>query len=136
MLVVAETTVDEHMSDLVISEILEGVGPVQCVTWTHSGIRRGRVGGKKENSGLANPSCLGHGIGIRGSRGICVRNVSVKFNRIFILPLLFSIRNHGGGAQVESRTGWGWEVESSVRQRNVGRNQLQRSSLRRGARCS
>ena len=92
------------MLDLVIGEILEGVGPVQCVTWTHAGRRLGRVGGK-ENSGLAKSSCLGHGIGIRGSRGICVRNVNVKFNRIFILPLLSSIKNsgevrrwsHGGG---------------------------------------
>ena len=74
MFVVAETKVYEQMVDLVGGEILEGVGPVWCITWTHVGRRRGRVGGKKENTVLDNPSCLGRGLGSRGSRGSCFGN--------------------------------------------------------------
>ena len=44
------------MVDLVGGEILEGVGPVWCVTWTHAGRRRGRVSGKQENSVPNNPN--------------------------------------------------------------------------------
>ena len=35
------------MVDLVGGEILEVVGPVQCVAWMHVERRRGRVGKKK-----------------------------------------------------------------------------------------
>ena len=39
--VVVETVVDKEMVDLVGGDILEGVGPVWCVTWTHVRRRRG-----------------------------------------------------------------------------------------------
>ena len=47
MFVVTETTVSEKMVYLVGGNILEGVGPVRCVTWTHVRRRRSRVGGEK-----------------------------------------------------------------------------------------
>ena len=52
MFVVAEITVAKNMVDLVGGDILEGVGPVWCVTWTHVGRRRGRVGGKRRIASL------------------------------------------------------------------------------------
>ena len=81
MFVVAETTAAKQMVDLIGGEILEGVGPVQCVTWKHVRRRCGRVGGKKENTILANTSCLGHGIGRRGSRGSCGRGCGSRRRR-------------------------------------------------------
>ena len=96
MFVVAETMVAKKILDLVGGEILEGVGPVQYFAWTHIGGRRGRVGEKKENSVLADPSCLRRGLGGRGSResrGSCFENVNVNSNVIFLIPRIFSLKN-------------------------------------------
>ena len=69
---------------------------------------------KNENSVLANASCLGRGIGIRGSRGRCVVNANVNFNGIVILPLLFIIRNRKEGCRWRHGRGAGgrWRVQS------------------------
>ena len=108
MFVVAETAVAKQMVDLVRGEILEGVGPVWCVTWTHVRRKCGWVGGKKENSVLANPSGLG-----RGCCGSCVKN-DVKFNGIVILPLLFSLGNRGEGRRWRHKRGGNgrWRVQA------------------------
>ena len=116
MFVVVETTFDKQTADLVGGEILEGVGLVRCVTWTQVGRRRGRVGGKKKNCILANPSCLGRGIGNRGRRGSCFGNVNVKSNAIVILPLLFSLSNHGecrGWRHIGGANGR-WRVQAGI----------------------
>ena len=95
--VVAETVVSKQMVDIVGGEILEGVGPVQCVTWTHIRRRRGWVGEKKENIVLANKSGLGRGLGIRGCCRSGVGNVNFRFNVIVIISILCGLRNRGKG---------------------------------------
>ena len=95
--VVVEMAVSKQMLYLVGGEILEGVRPVWCVTWTHVGRRCGWVGGKKDNSVLDNPSGLRRGLGRRGCCGSCVGNDDFKFNGIGILPIFCSLSNCGEG---------------------------------------
>ena len=112
--VVVEMAVSKQMLYLVGGEILEGVRPVWCVTWTHVGRRCGWVGGKKDNSVLDNPSGLRRGLGRRGCCGSCVGNDDFKFNGIGILPIFCSLSNCGEGRGWRHRWGGGgrWRVQA------------------------